>query len=306
MEKFRNLFKNKIFYVLSIFIICLICFICCNKSSKTVLSKYLRNVFKAGENEASYRIEYYFNGSIMPGQEENKSAQIGTVIDSYEPFYSTEEYSTIAILNLPLTISSNENNNVIKVYYEENTGSSNPNPNEPGNDPEENNPVTYKLEYFYDGTKDGTDILTGNVGDFITSETIEEQIDAHKTRGGNDYLFYKLGKDVIELKENDENIIKVIYISDTNSIRYVVDFYYDDGNNPEIDPSKTRIINANLDDTIIVEENSAIQGWILNNKISTGEANSFYEFESVDPEELVISDDVLENNISIVQCKLRC
>ena len=196
--------------------------------------------------------------------------------------------SVVFDLNLPLTISENEENNVIKIYYTDKT-----NPSEPSV------PVTYTLKYYYDGSNIGSETLSGNSGDSITKETIEQNISNHSVLDGTEYKFYKLSKDSFKLSASETNELDVIYLSKSANIQYTVDFYYDNGKETVLDPTKTRVVSANLDDTIIVEENDDIQRWIEENKISTGESNSYYEFDYISPEELTISDDILENNISV-------
>ena len=298
MEKLRKLVKNKWFYVLSIIIICLVLFGTIN-SSKTLLGKYVRKVFKLEDAEYSYKIEYYYynsdDGIYNYNHAENKSAKDGTVIENYEPDYSSDEYSTIAILNLPLKISEDEANNIIKIYYADNSNT--------GNNGESTS-TEYKIEYYYNGDmKYSEENLPGKVGSEISRETIIEKINAHSSIDGTTYRFYKLGKDSYKLSADEsKNTIKVTYLTDSADSRYIVDFYYDEEDGAELDPSKTRVVNANLGDTIIVESNPTIQNWISENSITPSEENAFYDIE-ISPEELMVSDDLNQNTISITYKK---
>ena len=289
MENLRKLIKKKLFYVISIIFICLLFLVCASKHSKTI-NNYTKRLFKYNEDEVNYRVEYYYTGDNQDPEIATvyKTSNVGTIIETYEPDFSLNDYSIIATLNLPLTISENEENNVIKIYYTDNT-----NPSEPSV------PVTYTLKYYYDGSNIGSETLSGNSGDSITKETIEQNISNHSVLDGTEYKFYKLSKDSFKLSASETNELDVIYLSKSANIQYTVDFYYDNGKETVLDPTKTRVVSANLDDTIILEENDDIQRWIEENKISTGESNSYYEFDYISPEELTISDDILENNISV-------
>ena len=105
MENLRKLIKKKLFYVISIIFICLLFLVCASKHSKTI-NNYTKRLFKYNEDEVNYRVEYYYTGDNQDPEiaTVNKTAKAGTIIESYEPDFSQNDYSIVATLNLPLTI----------------------------------------------------------------------------------------------------------------------------------------------------------------------------------------------------------
>lgn len=67
------------------------------------------------KNSAHYRVEYYFDGFIDDGKTDTFSANVGSVINSYIS-KKTDGYTLLSD-TAPLTVTSNDDSNVIKVYY---------------------------------------------------------------------------------------------------------------------------------------------------------------------------------------------
>ena len=103
-------------------------------------------------------------------------------------------------VNVPLTITANPEENVMKIYYVKNE-------------------FNYTVEYYYDGVidSDKTDIINATYQDEITEYT-------DKVITG-----YKLDKtegNPLTVTENEEtNVIKVYYVKD--NFGYSIEYYYD-------------------------------------------------------------------------------
>jgi len=67
------------------------------------------------KNSAHYKVEYYFNGVIDESKTETFGANVGSVINTYIS-KKTDGYTFLSD-TAPLTVSSNDESNVIKVYY---------------------------------------------------------------------------------------------------------------------------------------------------------------------------------------------
>ena len=78
-----------------------------------------------------YKVEYYYDGQIDETQTENLEAIEGKEISEY-PEKQKDGYIFDKVEGIPLTISAEEENNIIKVYYK----------------PRED--LSYKVEYYYD------------------------------------------------------------------------------------------------------------------------------------------------------------
>lgn len=80
------------------------------ENDKTVIT----NTYKV--TKAKYKVEYYYNGKIDNNLTFNGTAELGNIISSYEE-KPKENYTFYKIENKDLEITSDEENNVIKVYY---------------------------------------------------------------------------------------------------------------------------------------------------------------------------------------------
>ena len=68
------------------------------------------------KGEFGYRIEYYYDNVLDEDATEYGTATFGEVIDSFTHKYGLNYYF-VGTSNFPLTITSNPENNVIRVYY---------------------------------------------------------------------------------------------------------------------------------------------------------------------------------------------
>ena len=106
---------------------------------------------------------------------------------------------------MPLTISENSTNNVIKVYYVKDK-------------------FSYSVEYYYNNVKDDYKTATG------TAE-YQSTIDSYTDKNITGYKFDKTENFPLTISENPaDNVIKVYYIIDdgnTRTLTYTVEYYKD-------------------------------------------------------------------------------
>ena len=135
---------------------------------------------------------------------ESSSAEYQSTIDSYTDKNITG-YKFDKTENLPLTITENADNNVIKVYYIKDS-------------------FGYTVEYYYDNVKDDSKNEAG---------TAEYQSVINNYIGKNiaGYRFDKTENLPLTITENpSNNVIKVYYVLDdgnTKTLTYTVEYYKD-------------------------------------------------------------------------------
>ena len=183
------------------------------------------------KTDIGYTVEYYYDGKINDTKTENLQATFKEVIEDYEDKNITG-YKLEKTENLPLTITENPDNNVIKVYYIKDT-------------------FKYTVEYYYDGV----------LNEENTEEYEATYQDVIKTYEDKNITGYKLDKTenlpLIVTENADNNVIKVYYVKDV--FGYKVEYYYDG----KIDNSKTETIEATFGDRIDTYEDKNITGYKL-------------------------------------------
>ena len=183
------------------------------------------------KDKFSYSVEYYYDGKINNSKTETSSALFESVIETYEDKNITG-YVLSKVENLPLTISENENKNVIRVYYVKGT-------------------YKYTVNYYYDNVldKDSTDIFEAKFEDVIT--TYEQKI-----RTG--YVLDKVtGLDLTISADESKNVINVYYKKAKYS--YVVEYYYDN----VLEGTKTDTFEATYNEVIETYKDKVITGYKL-------------------------------------------
>ena len=123
-------------------------------------SNNIINVYYVKDN-FGYIVKYFYDGEEDTTKEENGTAEFGSQITTYANKV-IDGYKLDKTENLPLTISSNTENNVIKVYYiKDNFG--------------------YTVKYFYDGVEDSekAETLSAEFGSQITTYA-DKVIDGYK------------------------------------------------------------------------------------------------------------------------------
>lgn len=183
--------------------------------SQNVLSVYYV------KDSFGYKVEYYYDGVRDDAATVTGTATFGDKISTYsaklrDGYVLAENGEK----NLPLTISSNEENNVISIYYVKGQ-------------------YAYTVEYYYDGVKDDTKTVIG------AAETFGTQVSTYPDKKIDGYKLDKTENLPMTVTANaDNNVIRIYYVKD--SFGYKVEYYYDG----VIDTSKTDSFTATFHDTI--------------------------------------------------------
>ncbi len=170
------------------------------------------------KGEFNYTVEYYYDGVKDDSKTDTKGATYKDRITTYTDKNKTG-YRLDKTENLPLTVTEDEDSNVIRVYYVKDN-------------------FDYTVEYYYDGVKDDskTDTVEATYQDKITTYT-----DKNKTG-------YKLDKTenlpLTVSADESKNVIRVYYVKD--NFDYTVEYYYDGVK----DDSKTDTKGATYKDRI--------------------------------------------------------
>ena len=153
---------------------------------------------------------------------ETDTALFGDIIEDYIDKNITG-YEFDKVENLPLTISADKEENVIKVYYKKSE-------------------FGYSIEYYYDTVKDDTKTVTDTA---LFGDTIDSYGDKNITG----YKFDKTENKPLTITEvAADNVMKVYYVKD--SFGYTVEYYYDG----VIDSSKTITNTALFGSTITIDD----------------------------------------------------
>ena len=120
MENVNDVLKKNKLLLIGIFIICLIIIIAFRIKGRETYTEYYNRMYSS--KEVNYTIQYYKLMDDNNWEKEDlitKTGKAGEVIESYDPEYPEGNWKTYSILNLPLTLSEEEEQNIIKVYYGE-------------------------------------------------------------------------------------------------------------------------------------------------------------------------------------------
>ena len=135
----------------------------------------------------SYEVHYFYDNVEDEDAIESDTVKFGTVIEEYEDKV-IDGYVLDKAEGTPLTVSSDDKNNIINVYYVI------------------RNDLSYTVEYYFDNKID--EDLTEKVENQTFNTVIEEYED--KAKGG--YIFDKVEGTPLTIGTNiEENVIKVYY-----------------------------------------------------------------------------------------------
>ena len=120
MDKIKEFVKKNKFLILGIFAVFIIIIIAFNTRDRETYTEYYEKKYSKGK-EVVYSIQYYKLVDNNWEKEDviTKTGKAGEVIEKYNPVYPEGNWKTHKILNLPLTLSEDEEQNIIKVYYGE-------------------------------------------------------------------------------------------------------------------------------------------------------------------------------------------
>ena len=223
--------------------------------------------------EFSYRVEYYYDNEIDNSKTETKSALFESEINNYTD-KNEEGYKFDRIENFPLTITSDNNQNIIKVYYI--------------TDGSQRKNINYTVEYYKDGVKQENDTQT-KTKDIQVLEPKVLDVDKSSINITNKYYGYKfVGSDPSTIPTTivDGGVIKIYYEKDldkTKELNYIVK-YYKDGVLQEKD---TQVITKKVQ---VLEPNTLE---VNKNNINTVNKYDGYKFDKTNPGEIPT---IIENN----------
>ena len=178
-----------------------------------------------------YKVEYYYDNVKNDNLTVTGSAEYGSTINTYTDKLIAG-YELEKTENFPLTVSENENNNVIKVYYKKGQ-------------------YNYTVNYYYDNVQDTTATENKTAYYLDVIETYEE-----KNKTG--YKLSHVNGIPLTIGANPaENYINVYYVK--NTFGYTVEYYYDG----VIDTSKTESGTALFESQITTYTDKNITGYKL-------------------------------------------
>ncbi len=218
-----------------------------------------------------YRVEYYYGDKLDETRTMTSSAghSVGTKIEEYRdrPEKDGITYELVYKENYPLTITANEDNNVMKLYYEK---------------PSERTRYPYRIEYYYDGVIDGALTKTG-LADLKTT------INDYQSQNKEGYTLEKAEGMPLTITEGD-NVARIYYKKRTDC-EYRIEYYYgDDENGYTIDTGKTVTGTAKFKDKISSFEQKPKIG---------------YEFEYSTPDSITIGINSEDNVIKVYYKKAK-
>ena len=156
------------------------------------------NVFYVKDN-FNYTVHYFYDGTEDESKKETLNAVFGSEVTEV-PDKNIPGYKKQKTEGLPLTISANEEENVVNVYYI---------PDELG----------YTVHYFYEGIEDETKVENNNAtfGSIIT-EVPDKNIAGYKHERTE-------GLPLTISANEEENVVNVYYVRDI--VKYTVHYFYE-------------------------------------------------------------------------------
>ena len=178
-----------------------------------------------------YKIEYYYDGNLDDALTQTGEEIENKVIDTYTPQLK-EGYVFDHTEGLPLTISTNTHNNIIKVYYKARED------------------LRYTVEYYYDGIKEDTATYT----DIKFGTTITEY--ENKVKEG--YQLEKVEGIPLTIGINEQNNIIKVYYTIRKDLYYTVHYYEE---NSTIKAAPDKEVGGNTYHSVITESPIDIEGY---------------------------------------------
>lgn len=182
--------------------------------------------------EFSYRVEYYYNGVYAEGQDEVRVVPVGSTIDSYIDKIK-DGYELVGTENLPLVVSKNEAQNVIKVYYG-------------------GLKTSVVVHYYEEGTTNKVSedvVIEGRMFESYTTSAATGVAEKYELIGTPDNASGVMGKDSIE----------VIYYYRVKTGKVIVQ--YIDKNTDDLIEDATEIV-AVVGETVVTESKN-FEGYVL-------------------------------------------
>ena len=227
-----------------------------NEAANVINVHYQSNLY-------AYTVEYYYDGIIDTEKTEKSAAKYNSVVNDYTDKCDTG-YKFEKVEGLPLTIATDESQNVIRVYYVK--------------DESQTKNITYTVKYFKDGTEVTEDQQTKTDTVWVNASS-NMTVDKTAINTTDKYVGYKLDTSAtgtIPDTVTDGDVINVYYVRDDGqkkTVSYTVE-YYKDGVK---DDSKTETFTNNIwvNDNVQPVDATKIN---VTDKFGAG-----YKFEKTDP-----------------------
>ena len=178
-----------------------------------------------------YRIEYYYDGVIDNSKTIINKKQFKDIIDTYED-KNIDGYKLDTVDGLPLEITSNPDNNIIKVYYIKDN-------------------FEYRVEYYYDNVIDENKTI-------VDIKQFKDIVDIYEDKIIDGYKLDTVDGLPLEITSNpDNNVIKVYYDKRTD-LSYTVNYLEKDTNEVLAD---AKVVNGQTYKSSVTENAIEIVGY---------------------------------------------
>ena len=227
----------------------------------TVLDGVNEYTFYYNRAKFNYTVEYYYDNVIDDSKTEQIESLYQEEITSYTDKVK-EGYKLDKVEGVPLTISENEDKNIIKVYYVKG--------------PSQTKTIQYIVNYYKDNVlqEADTQYQTQEVNLLSDEELVVDKSSINTTNKYEDYTFVETNPTQIPDTIKNGGVIDVYYTR--NKYPYSIEYYYN-----------------NIIDAKATESGQGYKGDIIDTY--TNKNKDGYEFESVDGLPLVFSS--TEDNI---------
>lgn len=196
-----------------------------------VISDNIIKIFYV-KDQFEYTVEYYYDGVKDDTATEYAESIYGNKIRTYLS-KANIGYRLDTTQNLPLTITENEEKNVIKIYYVKAD-------------------FDYIIEYYYDGKRDDTKT------EFVVGGVYDDEIKEYPDKNIAGYKLQRTSNFPLTLSEKEEeNVIRIYYVRD--KFEYTIEYYYDGVKNDE----KTETDTLTYGELVEFYEDKNIHGYKL-------------------------------------------
>ena len=180
-------------------------------------------------NTYNYTVEYYIDGIMDDSKTENSTADFGAVIDSYLN-KCPDGYKLEKEENLPLTISTDESANVIKVYYVKNT-------------------FVLRIQYLYEEAGEAAEDYTATLAEGETYSVTSPEVEG-----------YVPDRTVVSGKMPGCARTVIVTYSKRTDLSYTVNYYWN-GTTQEVAESK--IVPGQTYQDVIKESPISVEGYTV-------------------------------------------
>ncbi len=170
-------------------------------------AKVLVNEIPDPDVKGTYTVRYYYDGVLDAARTETYTADLGTTITGFTDKIR-DGYYLDSVTGIPLTVSKDDSQNIIRVYYVSLPAAV----------------YEYRIEYYYDEVLDQSRTITG-------SGTAGEAIDSYVPQLVSGYVLDRTEGLLLTISAAGENVIRIYYVAEpedkTVIVDYTIEYYYD-------------------------------------------------------------------------------